>query len=604
MNGVKKLFSKKEKKIKQPKVKKNKGTKRDWKFFNKLTNFKLWQNLKLGQKYGVALFVTIGLFTISSLITFSLLTVANNKMDVMQESSEKALLITEASAMFHQKGSMIGTYIIDEKPRYMDQIDDISASFDELKQQIQPMLTTKESKLLFEQIDENDKKISAVFKDVIIPEMEAGNEYKFKLGKLQVDNIVYQTVLRIDQLRNSLKEEQSSAVQAAKSSLVTATIVLVVSIVVSAFLGIACILLIGKIISNKLSEIVRVSNEISAGNLNVELVSYNGKDEIAELSKATNSMKEKLQAMIQEILAVSNDVSNRSDFLNQSANEVKAASQQVASTMQELSGGAEEQANSSSTLAMMMEDYLQKVDSANESGLVIKEASDEVLDLTKQGDTLMKQSQNQMVRINDIMKGSVQKVKGLDDRTKEISTLVQVIQDIAAQTNLLALNAAIEAARAGEHGRGFAVVADEVRKLAEQVSHSVSDITNIVKGIQIESNEVVSSLQNGYEQVEEGTDQIRVTGETFQKIYSAVNLMTKSVNDISTSLQEVSEGSAQMNNSIENIASVSEESAAGIEQASASVLQTNNSMEEISNSAHSLSELAEQMNSMISKFKL
>ena len=373
---------------------------------------------------------------------------------------------------------------------------------------------------------------------------------------------------------------------------------------ISIVLGVSLILIISKFISRKLSQIVHVSNEIAAGNLNVELVEYDGKDEIAELSRATNSMQENLQGMIQEISAVSSFVTEKSGELNIAANEVKAASQQGASTMQELSGGAEEQANSASSLAEMMDHYLAQVEHATESGAVIKDATNEVLTLTKSGNLLMKESQEQMLVINDIMKTSVSRVNGLDEQTKQISKLVQVIQDIANQTNLLALNAAIEAARAGEHGKGFAVVADEVRKLAEQVSHSISDITRIVKGIQTESNNVVSSLQTGYSQVEKGTEKIETTGETFEKIYEAVNLMSENVNGISTNLEQVSESSLLMNQSIENIASISEESAAGIEQTSAAMTQTSTSMEEVSNNVQSLAELADQLNSMITKFKL
>ncbi|WP_442854427.1 methyl-accepting chemotaxis protein [Bacillus sp. FJAT-29937] len=315
-------------------------------------------------------------------------------------------------------------------------------------------------------------------------------------------------------------------------------------------------------------------------------------------------MKEKLQAMIQEISAVSTYVTEKSGELNIAATEVKAASQQGASTMQELSAGAEEQAKSASGLASMMESYMAEVEKAAQSGTEIQKASNEVLHLTKTGDTLMGDSQKQMSMINEIMKTSVERVNGLDDQTQQITKLIQVIHDIANQTNLLALNAAIEAARAGEHGRGFAVVADEVRKLAEQVSLSVADITKIVKGIQTESSNVVESLQTGYSQVEKGTDQIRLTGETFEKIYQAVNMMSTNVIEISMNLEKVSGATANMNHSIENIADVSVQSAAGIEQTSAVITQTNYSMEEISENAQSLSELADQLNVMISKFKL
>ena len=137
----------------------------------------------------------------------------------------------------------------------------------------------------------------------------------------------------------------------------------------------------------------------------------------------------------------------------------------------------------------------------------------------------MAHSVDQMDKIYDLVKDSVQKVMGLDHQSKEIANLVVVIQKIADQTNLLALNAAIEAARAGENGRGFAVVADEVRKLAEQVAQSIGGITGIVNNIQNECTNLVESLTKGYEQVEKGSNQIKMTGESFENINRSVGEM-------------------------------------------------------------------------------
>ncbi|MGY6210016.1 methyl-accepting chemotaxis protein [Cytobacillus firmus] len=574
------------------------------KFFNKVASTSWWKNLKLGQKYGVALFVTIGLFTVSTVLTFFLLTIANSKMETVRDSGEKAIKITESAATFHHKGSTIGNFIIDSNPKHLKTFDQLTEEFDKLKKEISPDLSNTKSKDLFKQIDENDLKITSLFHDVIEPKVKLQHEREYRLGKLQADNIISETVEKLNTLSSMMKEDQHKAVSSAKSSLILTLIALGISIIVSAILGIASIVFIGRIISKKLTSIVQFSNEIAKGNLNADSVVYEGNDEVAQLSRAMNSMKEKLQTMIQEINAVSGYVTERSGELNIAANEVKAASQQVASTMQELSGGAEDQAGSATRLSLLMDEYLEKVKEAAYSGNEIMSASTEVLSLTEDGNKLMKKSQEQMGLINGIMKSSVDKVNGLDDQTKQISRLVKVIKEIADQTNLLALNAAIEAARAGEHGRGFAVVADEVRKLAEQVSYSVSDITKIVGGIQAESNSVAVSLQAGYVQVEKGTEQIQLTGQTFQKIYEAINSMSANVSDISRSLEQVSINSSHMNQSIGNIAAVSEESAAGIEQTSASMAQTNHSMEEISDNALSLSELAEQLNEMITKFKL
>src|SRR5690606_7168409 len=198
-----------------------------------------------------------------------------------------------------------------------------------------------------------------------------------------------------------------------------------------------------------------------------------------------------------------------------------------------------------------------------------------------------------------IVQESVEKVKGLDSQSQDISKLVSVINDIADQTNLLALNAAIEAARAGEHGRGFAVVADEVRKLAEQVSVSVSDITEIVASIQRESTNVVQSLQLGYEEVAKGATQVKTTGDTFAEIDRAIGEMVSNIQIITSNLATMSNDSQEISATIQEIASISEESAAGVEQTSASTQQTSSIMEEIAKSSKDLSIVSEELNELV-----
>lgn len=356
-------------------------------------------------------------------------------------------------------------------------------------------------------------------------------------------------------------------------------------------------------LSKHLTRITAHVKQVANHDLSAEDIIIPSKDEIGRLSADINLMVKNLRNIILNVVNAAQEVASHSEELMRASMEVKESGNQIATTMQELSTGSETQANSASELTDYMAEFVKKIEDANSLSGQITDASNEALALTDEGNQLMNSSIRQMAAIDQIMQEAVQKVHGLDRQSQEITKLVGVVKDIAEQTNLLALNAAIEAARAGEHGKGFAVVASEVRKLAEQVSISVSDITTIVDGIREESGEVAASLQHGYDEVRKGTEQIKTTGNTFGNIHSSVSQMVNHIQIVSEHLSQITRSSAQINQLLENIAALLQESAAGVEQTSASIQQTSSSMEDISDRATQLSTLAENLNAMVRIFQ-
>lgn len=399
------------------------------------------------------------------------------------------------------------------------------------------------------------------------------------------------------------EESQKNGIKA----LEVAEITFIVSIIFGLVLLIIVIIisiLIPRNIARPINKLRKRMDLIANGELSHEPLVTNSLDEIGMLVHATNRVNENLRDILTKISEVSNTLSNQSGSLTKTSNEVNDGSNQIAITMQELANGSETQAGISSDLSTAMVSFSNKIKEANVKGESVYASSHHVIDLTAEGSKLMSSSITQMGNIDTIVKDAVQKVIGLDKQSKEISKLIAVIKDIAEQTNLLALNAAIEAARAGEQGKGFAVVADEVRKLAEQVSISVVDITQIVSNIQNETNDVTNSLQGGYKEVEKGKEQIVTTGNTFEQIDRSLSEVAKGIKYISQNLGNLAENSDIINKSIEEIAAVSEESAAGIEETAASVEQSSHSMQQVASSANHLTVIADDLKKLIQRFRL
>ncbi|MDV6378276.1 methyl-accepting chemotaxis protein [Sporosarcina sp. GW1-11] len=383
------------------------------------------------------------------------------------------------------------------------------------------------------------------------------------------------------------------------------TLIFVSSIIILVILlSVAVALFTANSISKPLRTVMERMKQIAGRDLSNPPLETKLRDEIGQLIGSTNEMGQSMHDLLDEINKVAETVSAQSEELTQSANEVKAGTAQITITMEDLAHGTESQAMNASTLSSAMETFASKVMLANENGDYIHRSSNEVLEMTNTGSKLMTSSSEQMTVIDKIVQDAVVKVEGLDKHTQQISELVSVIQDIASQTNLLALNAAIEAARAGEHGKGFAVVADEVRTLAEQSAVSVTNITEIVKQIQTESSFVATSLREGYKEVEEGTNQIERTGETFDTISVAVTEMVDRIRAVSDDLRALSENSQEMNKAVEEIADITHQSAAGVEETSASSEQASSAMEEVANNSRDLANLAEELNVLIQRFKL
>lgn len=563
-----------------------------------------WRNFKIGLKYGIALSITILLFILASgLLTLSLVQIKDG-VSAIEITAERSIDLTQMASLFRAKDVIILDYSNLPRESLVDEYEKIEKEFTDLQVQIEPKMDTDDLKFVFDLIKRNNKQLDDVFKNDIITNMQQGKREEAIAGIVKLAGPRTSTIKLFDTIKVEVDKVRAIKMLSAYENIENSTKILVISIILALIFGSTIVFFISRGISRNLKKVVDMTNKIAEGDLNVEALKYKGKDEIGQLSESTNKMLYKLQDMIKEITESSNKVDEQSNDLKQIASEVQQSSEQIAATMEEMSAGAEEQASSATEIASSIFNLTELIDRANFNKEALQISSKDIKVIVQEGTSQMETSIGTMSHINGILEDTVLNVKQLAKNSEKVSVLVQIINDIAEQTNLLALNAAIEAARAGEAGRGFAVVADEIRKLADQVGKSVKEITSIVMGIQVDSSSVTVSLEKGYHKVQEGTHNIKATGEIFVSINTEISTMIERIKNVAENLDEISQNSKVINTAGDHIAAISEENSAGIEETVASVEEQNSSMEIITENANSLADSAELLKQLMSQFKI
>lgn len=420
---------------------------------------------------------------------------------------------------------------------------------------------------------------------------EAGTPYKAAMGAAQeLVDIVKAFVV---------EAEKKEAAQAKNAQWLLLCVNLLIAIVAGAF-GIV----LSRSISKPLKVITEAAKEVAQGNLANSTTAAKTSDEIGQLSDAFVQMRANLRNLVTQIASTTEQVAASSEELTAGAEQSAQATGQVAETIAEVAQGTAEQVSTVEGAVAIVEQMsvgIQQI-AANTTSMAVM--ADKAAHAAQQGDSAVVTAVTQMTSIEETVFQSAQVVGRLGDRSKEIGQIVDTISGLASQTNLLALNAAIEAARAGEQGSGFAVVAEEVRRLAEQSQEAAKQIAGLITEIQIDTNQAVVAMDTGTQEVKVGAEVISSAGNVFKDIVLVVKELSEQVKEISGSIQHMASGSEQIVVAVQDIGKISRETAAQTQTVSAATEEQSAAMEEIAASSQALARLAENLQSMVFKFKL
>jgi len=351
---------------------------------------------------------------------------------------------------------------------------------------------------------------------------------------------------------------------------------MLIGIVVGVAIGIAIAMFISRLITKPLIKVVRRADEIANGNLSHEKLEVSGKDELADLTTAINTMNTNLQDIIKQV--------------SSSAGELSVASGQLRSTALQTNQGMENQKLETEQVATAMNEMTSTVQEVAQSASLAAQSALEADKASSTGHDLVSENMQAIKKLARGIEKASLTINKLGDDTNSVDRIVEVINGIAEQTNLLALNAAIEAARAGEQGRGFAVVADEVRTLAARTQESTQEISLTLDKLKSGASNAVQSMQEGHQQAQNCVQQANNTSDNINDITSAVTSISDMNTQIATAAEEQNAVAEEMNRGVVKINSESE--------------VTLQNTRETREAATKVGELSKNLQSVVAKFSV
>lgn len=516
----------------------------------------------------------------------------------LNSSSEEvvASLVTveELNSSVQSLQKSLSVYSLNVSESNKQDIENDMAGTEEIYQQLQAAYTTERQHELGKRFEMKFADVAAVTAE----SLQTANVTEIKRQSLRTKGIVNDVIeLKRDVSAGyaSMQAElQSKITKIVWMSIILATIILVVSIGAALYFTNRIVAPIRNMTEN--------AKQIADGNLGVQFEEIHTRDEVADLQQSFKQMAGNLKDIISHVSNSANQVAASAEELMASADETMKGTELISISIQDVSDAATQQTEMSEESSTFAQEVLHDAKEIAKQADHAMELSVSTNDKVQKGSVFVEDTVSQMNLIQTTVEQTDHSLTMLTGRTKEIVNILKLVQDISEQTNLLALNAAIEAARAGEAGKGFAVVADEVKKLSEQTKHSVSDISRIAAEIEKDTVNTVTSIQDVKERVNTGITISHNTKATFDEILTIIGQVQGQVKQITavsggihSKMEAVSAQSLQM----ADMSQVTAGNAVSVASASEEQLA---SMEEVNAAAVSLAHLAEDLQSVVSKF--
>lgn len=556
---------------------------------------------KLFLSFGTILLILIGL-SIYAIIAMT--KIDNDYTFVLDDRVHKVVEASKIQNATSLQGVYIRSYVLRQDNSDLENLTAQQKIVNETIATLEPLFNTAQMQAEFQIIKEQQAHYTEHVEEIIrlVRNGRTDDAYTVLFEEaVPANRAIHDSITNIVDFQN---EEMHMTSKETTETANLATTLLIVIALIGVILAAVLAVIITRGITIPLNRLTTAANIISTGDLREKDIEVNTKDEIKELADAFNTMKTNLYNLINNVsMNVSNSTA-AAEQLAASTDEVTVVSKDITARMETMVAGGEQAASIGNDCAIATDESAHGVGRIAEAAQALNSQAIDMQEMATEGSQTLHTTEAQMKVIQQSSHETKERILQLSKQSAEIENITKVITDITDQTNLLALNAAIEAARAGEHGKGFAVVADEVRKLAEESKNSASKIVALTSNIQKDTKEVEESVNLTVENVDQGVTYLQNVQTTFSNIFGSISDMTAQIQEVSASSEQLSASTEELAASVNEMAHTANVAAEQSNLVLNSVEEQTATMNEINSVAKSLSEGAMVVQEEINQFKI
>ncbi|WP_226673144.1 methyl-accepting chemotaxis protein [Rossellomorea aquimaris] len=524
-------------------------------------------------------------------------------MRFMKDTGEHSVEITELSRLINAKDIRIADYITFLNDGDVKEYRKLRVELNEKTNEILNDLDKEDQKLI-RTFSQNNNTIDELFIKEIAPAVVRLDEDIYTNARKQISVLRDENNQLLLKIRERTLEQQNSVMKTTENNMNSLFFWLIGFVVLSLVASGFIVTFVSNKINRSIGKILTVTKAVAQGDLAQSVPPTRSKDEIGQLNYSISHMVERLRELVFAIKDGSSTVQSNSQHIKTLADSINASSHQVSDSMYRLSISSDDQVTAAHQLNNQYQTFNDQVTQVERNGHSLSELSSYMQGIAVNGFASMNSTTDQIEMVYKKIKKTYDLLDRLEKSATDISNLTKIIKKIADQTNLLSLNASIEAARAGEAGKGFSVVANEVRKLAQDVDSSLVEMNHSVLNVQHISNEVSSSLKDGYQELGIGKEYIQTTGDHFKEMKEQVSGMDRNITDISGSLVLLKEYMNHIQGAFQSVSAVGKEFNNGTITINSSVQEQNSLIETLYGQSDDLIQKADQLSDLVKTFKM